>query len=197
MNFSEYLINTEDGFTFDGPLLLKPKVLKDNRGEFFESWNFEYFNKIMNKKILFVQDNISFSHEGVLRGLHYQLEPFSQGKLITCLSGKIFDVIVDIRKNSETFGKYGSINLSFENNNILWIPKGFAHGFLSLSPNTILSYKLTSFWEKKSERSLFWEDKTINIKWPLKENNIINPIISFKDKNAKSLFKLIKDGDLF
>lgn len=197
MNYLKHSIFIEEGLYFDGPLLLKPKVFKDDRGGFFESWNSESFKKIFNKKIIFVQDNISFSNKGVLRGLHYQVEPFSQGKLIMCLRGKIFDVIVDLRGNSETFGKFASIKLSYENKNILWIPKGFAHGFLSLSTNTILSYKLTSFWEKDSERSLSWDDQYINIKWPFKENNIINPIISNKDKNAKSLSQLIKDGDIF
>ena len=197
MNFSKQSINIGEGLYFDGPLLIKPKVIKDNRGEFFEFWNSNDFNKIFNKNILFVQENLSFSHKGVLRGLHYQLEPFSQGKLIICLSGNIFDVIVDIRESSETFGRFASIYLSSENNNILWIPKGFAHGFLSLSPDTRLIYKLTSHWVKESERSISWKDKNINIKWPFLENNIKNPIISLKDQNAKSLFQITKDGEIF
>ena len=197
MNFSKQSINIGEGLYFDGPLLIKPKVLKDNRGEFFEFWNSNDFNKIFNKNILFVEENLSFSHKGVLRGLHYQLEPFSQGKLIICLSGNIFDVIVDIRESSETFGRFASIYLSSENNNILWILKGFAHGFLSLSPDTRLIYKLTSHWVKESERSISWKDKNINIKWPFLENNIKNPIISLKDQNAKSLFQITKDGEIF
>ena len=127
--------------------------------DFLRNWNFNNFNKIIGKEIIFKQENISFSSKGVLRGLHYQLDPKSQSKLIRCTKGEVLDVIVDLRLSSETFGEYISILLSEENKLQFWIPKGFAHGFLTLSEYAEFSYKVDEFWEKSLEKSISWNDK--------------------------------------
>ena len=183
----------------DGLILLSTHQYSDNRGFFLESWNEHEWRKILKDNgqnfSKFVQDNHSWSTKGVLRGMHYQTNPYSQGKLIRCIKGEIFDVAIDIRLNSPSFGKWVGIYLSGENNMQLWIPTGFAHGFLTLSDEADVIYKVTEFWNKDCERSLNWKDTSIDIQWPIE--NIVNSIqLSTKDKNAPFLSDLEK-GDLF
>ena len=187
-------ISNANGQIIEGPLLIKPNVFNDDRGFFMESWNSNDWKSIMGKSKqefnLFLQDNHSKSSIGVLRGLHYQLNPYAQGKLVRCISGEIFDVAVDIRINSPTFGKYVGEFLSSENYLQLWIPEGFAHGFLTISEKAEVVYKTTNFWDKNSERSIKWDDPSINIEWPeiiLKNNEIL---ISPKDSQAPLLSEL-------
>ena len=175
--------------TLDEVKIFEPKVFHDERGFFFESFNKRFFQESLNSKIEFVQDNHSRSSKGVLRGLHYQLDPFAQGKLVRVVVGEVFDVAVDIRVNSKNFGKWFGENLSADNKKQLWIPKGFAHGFLTLSDHAEFLYKTTNFYNKQSERSIVWNDPVINIDW----GSEVRPIISTKDKNAPFL----KDADLF
>ncbi len=200
MALTSQKISNSNGQTIDGPLLIKPNVFKDERGFFMESWNSNDWKNIMGKSKqefnLFLQDNHSKSSIGVLRGLHYQLNPYAQGKLVRCISGEIFDVAVDIRINSPTFGKYVGEFLSSENFLQLWIPEGFAHGFLTISEKAEVVYKTTNIWDKNSERSIKWDDPSINIEWPeiiLKNNEIL---ISPKDSQAPLLSKL-NSKDLF
>lgn len=161
-----------------GILLIKPQLFKDDRGYFFESYQEKRFNEAVGSAINFVQDNESCSSKNVLRGLHFQAPPFAQGKLVRVLSGAVNDVVVDIRKNSPTYGKFLQVNLSQENKQMLWIPPGFAHGFLALEDNTIFSYKCSNFYNKESEGGLNWNDPVLNIDWGLKSE----PILSEKDK---------------
>ncbi|MEB6578241.1 dTDP-4-dehydrorhamnose 3,5-epimerase [Enterobacter sp. Acro-832] len=151
-------------------MIIEPKVFGDARGYFFESFNKKIFDEAVGYNIDFVQDNHSQSQRGVLRGLHYQLEPNAQGKLVRCIEGEVFDVAVDIRKNSPTFGKWVGVILSEDNKKQLWIPEGFAHGFLTLSEKAQFVYKTTSYYSPTSERSIIWNDSDIGIKWPLVDN---------------------------
>ena len=193
-------ISNANGQIIEGPLLIKPNVFNDDRGFFMESWNSNDWKSIIEKSKqefnLFLQDNHSQSSIGVLRGLHYQLNPYAQGKLVRCISGEIFDVAVDIRINSPTFGKYVGEFLSSENYLQLWIPEGFAHGFLTISEKAEVVYKTTNIWDKNSERSIKWDDPSINIEWPeiiLKNNEIL---ISTKDSQAPLLSE-VNSKDLF
>lgn len=169
-------------------ILLEPKVYCDNRGFFFESYNHINFEKVIEQKVNFVQDNHSCSHKGVLRGLHYQLNPKAQGKLVRIISGKVFDVAVDIRKNSPTFAKWVGAILSAENKKQLWIPAGFAHGFLTLSETAEMLYKVTDYYSSQHERSIMWDDPEIGIKWPtiISKTEII---IADKDAAGMNLSK--------
>ena len=175
--------------TLDEVKIFEPMVFNDERGFFFESFNKKFFQESINSKIEFVQDNHSRSSKGVLRGLHYQLDPFAQGKLVRVVTGEVFDVAVDIRVNSKNFGKWFGAKLSADNKKQLWIPRGFAHGFLTLSDSAEFLYKTTNFYDKQSERSIIWNDPDINIDW----GSELRPIVSLKDKNAPFL----KDADLF
>ena len=183
----------KEGQLIEGPLIIKPKIYFDERGFFQESWNKKNFNKILlensQKEERFVQDNHSKSVKGTLRGLHYQKDPNAQGKLVRCLNGEVFDVAVDLRKSSKTFLNYTFVNLSGKNQNQFWIPKGFAHGFLTLSDYAEVLYKATQYWNKDSELSLKWNYPIININWPIEllgeELNV-----SEKDKNAFLLSQL-------
>lgn len=158
-----------------GLLLFRPKVYYDERGYFFESYNFNLMhNAGINEQ--FVQDNESLSNKNVLRGLHFQNPPFAQGKLIRVVSGAVLDVAVDIRKSSKTFKQHFSIEISAKNKLMLYLPPGFAHGFLTLEDNTIFQYKCTNFWNKESESGIFWDDNELGINWNCKE-----PILSEKD----------------
>ncbi|WP_049008289.1 dTDP-4-dehydrorhamnose 3,5-epimerase [Enterobacter cloacae] len=169
-------------------LIFEPRVFGDERGFFMESFNQKIFEDAIGQKIDFVQDNHSKSSKGVLRGLHYQKEPYAQGKLVRCVAGAVFDVAVDIRKQSPTFGKWVGVILSAENKRQLWIPEGFAHGFLTLEDNTEFLYKTTDYYHPESEGSILWSDEDIGINWP-EEDNII---LSNKDKNAPLMSNLIK-----
>ena len=146
--------------------LLEPEVFGDARGYFFESYNATQFSLAAGQEINFVQDNESRSKKGVLRGLHYQLPPFAQAKLVRVVSGAILDVAVDIRRSSKTFGKYVSAVISDENKKQIWIPEGFAHGFLALSNDTIICYKTTNYYSKAHERSINYKCSDLNIAWP-------------------------------
>ena len=165
-------------------LIFETKVFGDDRGFFFESFSQKAFEEAVGRKVEFVQDNHSKSCKGVLRGLHYQLEPYAQGKLVRCVAGEVFDVAVDIRKSSPTFGKWVGVNLSAENKRQLWIPEGFAHGFYVLSESAEFVYKTTNFYVPNVESGIIWDDKSLAIKWPLDGS----PIISEKDKNLPHLF---------
>ncbi|WP_395298836.1 dTDP-4-dehydrorhamnose 3,5-epimerase [Enterobacter hormaechei subsp. xiangfangensis] len=165
-------------------LIFEPKIFGDDRGFFFESFSQKVFEEAVGRKVEFVQDNHSKSCKGVLRGLHYQLEPYAQGKLVRCVAGEVFDVAVDIRKSSPTFGKWVGVNLSAENKRQLWIPEGFAHGFYVLSESAEFVYKTTNFYVPNVESGIIWDDKSLAIKWPLDGS----PIISEKDKNLPHLF---------
>jgi len=167
--------------------IFKPDVFGDERGYFFESFHAEKF-AAYGITDPFVQDNESKSQKNVLRGLHYQLEPFAQGKLVRVIQGAVLDVAVDIRRNSPTFGKWVSMNLSAENKWICWIPKGFAHGFVTLEDDTIFTYKCTGVYNKASEASIRWDDPDLNIEWGINE-----PLLSGKDKVAP----LLKDAIVF
>ena len=159
----------------EGLLVIKPKILEDDRGYFFESWSKQSFAKV-GLDLDFVQDNQSLSSKGVLRGLHFQNPPYAQGKLVRVIKGAVLDVAVDIRKDSPTYGQHFSVELSEDNKTIVWIPPGFAHGFLTLKDNTIFTYKCTGVYNKGSEGSLLWNDKHLNINWEVND-----PLVSEKD----------------
>lgn len=165
--------------------ILIPKVFEDERGFFTESWNYRDFTENLHIDINFVQDNHSRSRKGVIRGMHYQVPPHAQSKLVRCISGEIFDVAVDIRKESPTYKRWVGVYLSSLNRRQLWIPKGFAHGFIALSEYAEVQYKTDEYWYKDYERSFRWDDPEIGIKWP----NCKEFIISKKDKNASFLNK--------
>lgn len=166
-------------------LIFEPKVFGDERGFFMESFNQQIFEKAVGRKVEFVQDNHSKSTKGVLRGLHYQLPPFAQAKLVRCVVGEVYDVAVDIRKDSETFGKWVGVNLSAENKRQLWIPEGFAHGFMVLSDEAEFLYKTTNYYAPDSDRGLAWNDPDIGINWPLPSE----PILSDKDSKQPLLLR--------
>ena len=147
-------------------LLIEPKVFGDARGFFFESFNQQAFNEVTGTNHQFVQDNHSRSTQGVLRGLHYQLPPHAQGKLVRVVQGAVFDVAVDIRKNSPTFGQWVGAELSADNHRQLWVPPGFAHGFLVLSESAEFLYKTTDYYAPQSERCIVWNDPDLAIVWP-------------------------------
>jgi len=147
-------------------LIFEPKVFGDERGFFMESFNQQTFESAVGRNVQFVQDNHSKSSKGVLRGLHFQLAPYAQGKLVRCVAGEVFDVAVDIRKSSPTFGKWIGVNLSEQNKRQLWIPEGFAHGFLVLSETAEFLYKTTNYYAPEFDRGIKWNDPTLSIKWP-------------------------------
>lgn len=183
MDLSKLISNK--GNYIDDIALIKPKIFEDERGFFYESWNENSFKKIScNTK--FVQDNHSISFIGVIRGLHCQLNPYAQGKLVRCTSGAIYDVAVDLRKNSKTFKEWIGVELNENNKLIFWIPEGFAHGFLTLSNNTEVQYKTTKKWNKEAEISILWNDPDLDINWPLDKLNKSKPTLSEKDLNAFS-----------
>lgn len=165
--------------------IVKPKVFGDERGFFLETFEQKRYQQMLDINFNFVQDNHSRSQKGVLRGLHFQKQN-PQGKLVRVVRGQVYDVVVDIRKDSKTFGKWVSIILSEENKTQLWIPPGLAHGFVVLSDIADFEYKCTNYYDPKSEESLLWNDPTVNIDWP-----ITNPILSTKDKQGKILMELV------
>ena len=155
-----------------GCFIIEPRVFQDNRGYFFESFNQQQFNKLTNTTTNFVQDNESFSSKGVLRGLHYQLGKFAQAKLVRVVKGKVLDVAVDIREDSETFGKHVAVELSAESKKQLFVPRGFAHGFIVLSETAIFSYKCDNYYNKESEGGIIYNDPQLNIDWQLSSNDL-------------------------
>ncbi|MFV3415623.1 dTDP-4-dehydrorhamnose 3,5-epimerase [Pseudomonas nitroreducens] len=164
-------------------ILFEPKVFGDDRGFFFESFNQQKFEEAVGRKVDFVQDNHSRSAKGVLRGLHYQLAPHAQGKLIRVVQGEVFDVAVDVRESSPTFGKWVGVHLSAENKNQLWIPEGFAHGFLTLTDNVDFLYKTTNYYAPAAEGCIAWDDPALAIEWPI----AIAPVLSEKDRLGRPL----------
>jgi dTDP-4-dehydrorhamnose 3,5-epimerase len=172
-------------------LLLQPKVFGDARGFFYESFNARDFKAVTGLDVEFVQDNHSKSAKGVLRGLHYQIN-HAQGKLVRVVQGEVFDVAVDIRKNSDTFGQWIGVHLSAQNAHQLWVPPGFAHGFLVLSESAEFLYKTTDYWYPEYERSLHWNDASIGIEWPLPKE-VTAPLLAAKDEAAA----LLKDAETF
>ncbi|MCH8622309.1 dTDP-4-dehydrorhamnose 3,5-epimerase [Undibacterium sp. TS12] len=169
-------------------LILEPKVFGDDRGFFYESFNARTFAGLTGMDVHFVQDNHSKSAKNVLRGLHYQIQQ-SQGKLVRVIAGEVFDVVVDLRKSSPTFGKSAAVVLSGENKRQLWIPPGFAHGFLVTSDSAEFLYKTTDYWAPEHERCLLWNDPALDINWPLQDT----PLLSGKDQ----LGKLLVDAEVF
>ena len=170
-------------------LLIEPVIFQDNRGFFFESFNLTKFQEATSLDVIFVQDNHSKSTQGILRGLHYQLPPHAQGKLVRVIQGEVLDVAVDLRRSSPTFGKSVAEILSSDNKKQMWIPEGFAHGFLTLSETSEFLYKTTDYYYPQYERCLLWNDNSLNITWP--KGTEVN--LSLKDKNALSF----KDCETF
>ncbi|MGM5469153.1 dTDP-4-dehydrorhamnose 3,5-epimerase [Flavobacteriaceae bacterium LMO-SS05] len=161
-----------------GCFVIEPDVFIDNRGYFYESYNQDKFNKAIGQEVNFVQDNESFSTKGILRGLHYQTGEQAQAKLVRVIEGEVLDVVVDLRKNSPTYGEHISKKLSGENKSQLFIPRGFAHGFVVLSETAIFSYKCDNFYNKAAEAGIIYKDTTLNIDWLLPDNELL---ISEKD----------------
>lgn len=168
----------------DGVWIIEPKVFEDARGYFFEAWKQADFDAHIGHHVEFIQDNESKSSYGVLRGLHYQKGEFSQAKLVRVIKGRVIDVAVDIRRSSTTFGKYVAAELSDENKRQLFIPRGFAHGFLVLSDEAIFTYKVDNVYAPKYEASIRWNDETIGIDWPISKEDVLT---SEKDLRAASL----------
>lgn len=170
--------------TIDGLFIIEPKIWRDDRGYFFESYNKKCFEEA-GIHVDFVQDNQSLSQKGTLRGLHAQADPNAQGKLVRVIQGRVMDIAVDIRKNSETYGQHLAIELSGETNRMLWVPPGFLHGFVTLEDNTIFTYKVSGLYNKSSEFGVLWNDPELNIDWGIVPNEVI---LSEKDQNLP-LFK--------
>jgi len=187
---------TAAGVELEGPLLISPQVFGDARGFFYESWNQRAFDVAAGPTV-FVQDNHSRSAAGVLRGLHYQLPPHPQGKLVRCVVGAIFDVAVDIRRASPTFGQWVGAELSAGNRAQVWVPAGFAHGFLTLSEHAEVLYKTTDFWSRDCERSLRWDDPQLAIAWPLERLAGAVPQLSAKDAEAPGFAEAVAAGEVF
>ncbi|MCE4540906.1 MULTISPECIES: dTDP-4-dehydrorhamnose 3,5-epimerase [unclassified Caballeronia] len=162
--------------------IIEPKVFGDARGFFYESFNAREFAEHVESGVEFVQDNHSRSAKGVLRGLHYQIQ-HAQGKLVRVVEGEVFDVAVDVRKSSPNFGKWVGVNLSEENHRQLWVPPGFAHGFVVLSESAQFLYKTTDYWFQAHERSIVWNDPEIGIEWPID----FEPLLAAKDAAGKRL----------
>lgn len=171
-------------------LLIEPKVFGDARGFFLESFRQDLFSQATGTNHEFIQDNHSRSSKGVLRGLHYQLPPHAQGKLVRVTSGAVFDVAVDIRRNSPNFGKWVGTKLTAESQHQLWIPPGFAHGFVVLSESADFVYKTTAYYAPESERGLLWSDADVGIQWPE-----LDVALSLSDKDQKQ--PLLQQADLF
>lgn len=164
-------------------VIIEPKVFGDHRGYFFESYNQKQFEEHIGK-VDFVQDNESRSTRGVLRGLHFQLPPYNQAKLVRCIKGEVLDVAVDLRKGSPTYKKYAAVKLSGDNKRQLFVPRGFAHGFVVLSDTAIFAYKVDNWYAPKHDSGIIWNDSEIGVDWQLAENEIL---LSEKDKQLKTL----------
>lgn len=172
-----------------GCYIIEPTIFNDKRGYFFESFNQSKFNKALGMNIQFIQDNESFSTKGVLRGLHYQKGKFAQAKLVRVIKGNVLDIAVDIKKDSPSFGQYISLELSADNKKQIFIPRGFAHGFIVLSNNAILSYKCDNLYNKNSESGIIYNDPTLNIDWQLPEEELL---LSDKDLMLPTFETLLK-----
>ena len=199
-------LSTAAGQPLGGPLLITPQMFSDERGFFYESWNERRFSHDLisagvpaaeAESLQFRQDNHSRSSRGVLRGLHFQLPPEPQGKLVRCSVGAIFDVAVDLRRGSPSYGQWVGAELSAENHQQLWVPVGFAHGFLTLSELAEVQYKASGFWNRDCERSLRWDDPALAIAWPLQRAGVQEPLLAAKDAEAPLLAALEAAGELF
>ena len=175
----------------EGVYVLEPRVFRDARGYFFESWRQADFDQHIGRHVEFIQDNESKSSYGVLRGLHYQKGEYSQAKLVRVIRGRVLDVAVDIRKSSPTFGKYVAVELSEDNKRQLFIPRGFAHGFLVLSDEAVFTYKVDNVYAPQHEASIRWNDKDIHIEWPISADDVLT--------SEKDLLKAtsLKDAEVF
>lgn len=178
-------VSTVPVFPFSDVILIQNKIYGDARGFFMESYNEKYFREATGLNLRFVQDNHTRSNRGVLRGVHYQLPPHAQGKFIRVTNGAVYDIFVDLRKNSPTFGKWAGITLRDSDGKSLWIPPGFGHGFLVLEDGTDFLYKTTDFYSPQSERAIAWNDPEIGIQWPLDLTG--TPLLSAKDAKAPQL----------
>ena len=175
----------------DGVVIIEPRIFEDERGYFYESFSQrEFEEKVCNT--VFVQDNQSKSTYGVVRGLHFQKPPYAQSKLVRCVSGKVLDVVVDIRRNSPTFGRYISVELSGENHRQLFIPRGFAHGYAVLSDEAVFQYKCDNFYNKESEGAIAWDDPEINVDWLIPADKVI---LSVKDMQNRTLAESVTPFD--
>ena len=190
-------LRSNRGEVMDGPLLITPSAFGDERGWFYESWNQRKFDKAVGEAVVFSQDNHSRSMRGVLRGLHYQLAPEPQAKLVRASLGSIFDVAVDIRLRSPTFGQWVGAELTAANKSQLWIPEGFAHGFLTLSDVAEVQYKARGFWNKSCERAIVWNDPDIAIDWPLEQLKGTEVSLSEKDATAAGFNASVAAEDVF
>ena len=170
--------------TLEGVVIIVPDIYGDERGYFYESFNTKSFTKLIGRDIAFVQDNESLSHKGVIRGLHYQLPPHAQSKLVRVVRGSILDVVVDIRRGSPTFGKYIAVELSAENHHQLFVPRGFAHGFKVIEGDAILQYKCDNHYAPECEGSIRWDDPTLAIDWQIVPSEAV---VSARDQAAKLL----------
>ncbi|MBM5800037.1 MAG: dTDP-4-dehydrorhamnose 3,5-epimerase [Cyanobacteria bacterium K_DeepCast_35m_m2_023] len=196
-------LSTPSGQLLEGPLLLTPHRFDDARGWFVESWNQRCFDAAVGAEVRFVQDNQSCSQQGVLRGLHYQLPPEPQAKLVRCVVGAIFDVAVDLRRGSATFGHWVGAILDDQQHQQLWLPVGFAHGFLTLSPSAEVLYKASGYWNPSCERAIRWDDPALAIGWPM-DQLVASPSpspdwprLAAKDAAAPSLAEALAAGDVF
>ena len=190
-------LKTLDGELIEGPLLVMPQAYGDERGWFFESWNQRHLDDAVGEAVLFSQDNHSRSVRGVLRGLHYQLAPQPQAKLVRASVGSIFDVAVDIRRSSPSFGRWVGVELTAENRCQLWVPEGFAHGFLTLSPVAEVQYKARGFWNRDCERAIRWDDSHLAIAWPETQLSGVSVSLSTKDAEAPGFLDAQTTGDVF
>ena len=190
-------LKSNQGEVMDGPLLITPSAFGDERGWFFESWNQRTLDEAVGEAVVFSQDNHSRSVRGVLRGLHYQLAPEPQAKLVRSSLGSIFDVAVDIRRRSSTFGQWVGAELTASNKSQLWIPEGFAHGFLTLSDVAEVQYKARGFWNKNFERAIVWNDPDIAIDWPLERLEGTDVSLSGKDAEAAGFKSAVAAEDVF
>ena len=190
-------LKSNQGEVMDGPLLITPSAFGDERGWFFESWNQRTLDEAVGEAVVFSQDNHSRSVRGVLRGLHYQLAPEPQAKLVRSSLGSIFDVAVDIRRRSPTFGQWVGAELTAANKSQLWIPEGFAHGFLTLSDVAEVQYKARGFWNKGCERAIVWNDPDIAIDWPLERLEGTEVSLSGKDAEAAGFNAAVAAEDVF
>lgn len=163
----------------EGLILFRPRIFADDRGRFLETFSASKFREMTGADVDFVQDNESVSHARVVRGLHFQVAPHAQGKLVHTPRGAVLDICVDIRKESPTYGQHYKVQLDAENKHILWVPPGFAHGFVALENNTVFAYKCTAYYHQPSERTILWNDPELGIDW-----NVVDPLISEKDRNG-------------
>jgi dTDP-4-dehydrorhamnose 3,5-epimerase len=165
----------------EGPVIIEPAIFSDDRGHFLETFNERRFRERTGLDVTFVQDNESLSHKHVLRGLHFQVEPHAQGKLVRVIHGAVLDIIVDIRPHSATYGQHMKVGLDSISKRMLWVPPGFAHGFVALEADTVFVYKCTAYYHRPSERTILWNDPDLGIDW-----GVSDPLVSEKDRNGMS-----------